>query len=60
MPARAPQPRAVRPFLCESLARQAPEKVDLFLVDGRAFTPSELDKCNATAKPAATKALAAQ
>jgi hypothetical protein len=45
--------------LCESLARRA-GKVDSFLVDGRAFTPTELDKCNASAKPAATNALAAQ
>ncbi len=45
--------------LCESLARRA-GRVDSFLVDGRAFQPSELDKCNASAKPSATKALAAQ
>src|SRR4051794_24168856 len=45
--------------ICESLARRA-GKLDSFLVDGRAFTPSELDKCNASAKPAVTRALAAQ
>jgi hypothetical protein len=45
--------------LCQSLAKRA-GKVDSFLVDGRAFTPAELDKCNAAAKAAAGKALAAQ
>jgi hypothetical protein len=45
--------------LCESLARRA-GKVDTFLVDGRAFTPAELDKCNASARPAAAKIIAAQ
>jgi hypothetical protein len=35
--------------LCQSLARRA-GRVDIFLVDGRAFTPAELDKCNASAK----------
>jgi (p)ppGpp synthase/HD superfamily hydrolase len=30
------------------------------LVDGRAFTPSELDRCNASAKPEPNKALAEQ
>ena len=35
--------------LCQSLARRA-GKVDSFLADGRAFTPAELDKCNASAK----------
>ena len=45
--------------LCESLAKRA-GKVDSFLVDGRAFTATELAQCNAMAKPAAAKALAAQ
>jgi hypothetical protein len=45
--------------LCESLAKNA-GKVESFLVDGRAFTPAELDTCNASAKTAASKALAAQ
>jgi hypothetical protein len=45
--------------LCQSLARRA-GKVDSFLVDGRAFTAAELDKCNAAAKADASKALAAQ
>ena len=45
--------------LCESLAKRA-GKVDSFIVDGRAFAASDLDKCNAAAKPGAAKALAAQ
>jgi hypothetical protein len=45
--------------LCQSLAKRA-GKVQSFLVDGRAFTPAELDRCNAAAKPDAGKALAAQ
>jgi hypothetical protein len=34
--------------------------VDSFLVDGRAFSQAELDRCNASAKAAPTQALAAQ
>jgi hypothetical protein len=45
--------------LCESLAKRA-GKVGSFVADGRAFTPAELDKCNAAAKPDAARALAAQ
>lgn len=45
--------------LCESLTRRV-GKVDSFLVDGRAFTAAEIDKCNASAKAAATQTLAAQ
>ena len=45
--------------LCESLAKRA-GKVDSFLVDGRAFASTELEKCNAASKSSATKALAAQ
>ena len=45
--------------LCQSLAKRA-GKVDSFLVDGRAFTAAELDKCNASAKTDPGKALAAQ
>ena len=45
--------------LCQSLAKRA-GKVQSFLVDGRAFTPAELDQCNAAAKPDAGKSLAAQ
>src|SRR3954452_11864846 len=35
--------------LCQSLAKRA-GKVDSFLADGRAFTPAELERCNAFAK----------
>jgi len=45
--------------LCQSLARRA-GKIDSFLANGRAFTPAELDTCNASAKAAGGKALAAQ
>jgi hypothetical protein len=45
--------------LCQSLAKRA-GRIDSFLVDGRAFTAVELDKCNAAAKANPGKALAAQ
>ena len=45
--------------LCQSLAKRG-GRVDSFLVDGRAFTASELDRCNASAKPQPGNALAAQ
>ena len=45
--------------LCQSLAKRA-GKVDSFLVDGRALTDAELAECNASAKAAPAKALAAQ
>ena len=45
--------------LCQSLAKRA-GRIDSFLVNGRAFTSAELDRCNASAKPAATSSLAAQ
>ena len=45
--------------LCQSLAKRA-GRVETFLVDGRAFTPSELDRCNAAAKAQAAAALASQ
>ena len=45
--------------LCQSLAKAA-GKVDSFIVNGRALAAAELDRCNASAKPAAAKALAAQ
>ena len=45
--------------ICQSLARRA-GKVGSFLADGRAFTPAELDKCNAAAKVETGQALAAQ
>ena len=43
--------------LCESLARRA-GPVESFLIDGNAFTPAELDRCNASAKVKQGKALA--
>jgi len=45
--------------LCQSLAKRT-GRVDSFLVNGRAFTPAELDQCNAAAKAGPDKALAAQ
>jgi hypothetical protein len=45
--------------LCQSLAKHA-GKLDSFLVDGRAFTSDELDRCNAGAKAQPTQAIAAQ
>ena len=45
--------------LCQALAKQA-GKIDVFAVDGRAFTDGELAKCNASAKSDAGKRLAAQ
>ena len=46
-------------IICQSLTRQA-GKVGNFLANGRAFTPAELDKCNAAAKTATGRSLAAQ
>ena len=46
-------------MLCQSLTKRA-GKVESFIVDGRAFTAAELDKCNASAKTDPGKALAAQ
>jgi hypothetical protein len=45
--------------LCQSLAKRA-GKLDSFIVDGRAFTPAELDKCNTVAKQPPANALSAQ
>ena len=45
--------------LCQSLAKRA-GRIDRFLVDGRAFSPAELERCNAAAKVKPTSALAAQ
>jgi hypothetical protein len=45
--------------LCQSLAKRA-GRIASFLVDGRAFTPAELDRCNASAKPKASQPLAAK
>ena len=44
--------------LCEALAKRA-GRVESFLVDGRAFTPAELDRCNASARAKPGEALAA-
>jgi hypothetical protein len=45
--------------LCQSLAKRA-GRIESFLVDGRAFSAPELDRCNASAKAATGKSLAAQ
>jgi hypothetical protein len=45
--------------LCQSLAKRA-GRIENFLVDGRAFTAAELDRCNTAAKAQPTNALAAQ
>ena len=45
--------------LCQSLAKRA-GRIESFLVDGRAFSSAELDRCNASAKSQPAKALAAQ
>jgi hypothetical protein len=45
--------------LCEGLAKRA-GRIDSFLIDGRALSASELDRCNAAAKVQPAKALAAQ
>ena len=45
--------------LCQSLAKKA-GLIDSFLVDGRPFSPAELDRCNAAAKVGPAAALAAQ
>jgi hypothetical protein len=43
--------------LCQSLAKRAGQ-VEIFLVDGRALTGAELERCNASAKAAASQAVA--
>jgi hypothetical protein len=45
--------------LCQSLAKRAGH-IDSFIVDGRALSPAELDRCNASAKNSPVSALAAQ
>ena len=45
--------------LCQSLAKQA-GRVQAFLVNGRAFSPSELERCNASAKGEPTRTVAQQ
>ena len=44
--------------LCQSLVKRA-GRVDSFVVDGRAVSPGELDRCNAAAKAPKTSELAA-
>jgi hypothetical protein len=45
--------------LCQSLAKRAGAIVT-FIVDGRAVSPAELDRCNASAKAPKTSDFAAQ
>ncbi|HKX91239.1 MAG TPA: hypothetical protein VJM15_02285 [Sphingomicrobium sp.] len=45
--------------LCQALAKRA-GRIESFVVDGRAFGPTELDKCNSAAKAVPAPALAAQ
>ena len=45
--------------LCQSLAKKA-GKIESFAVDGRAFSPAELDRCNSAAGAKPSSALAAQ
>ncbi|HEV8408708.1 MAG TPA: hypothetical protein VGQ34_12325 [Sphingomicrobium sp.] len=45
--------------LCESLAKRA-GRIDRFIVDGRAFGPAELERCNASAKPQPGQPLASK
>jgi hypothetical protein len=45
--------------LCQSLAKRA-GRIETFLVDGRAFNEADLQRCNAAAKPGASRSLAAQ
>jgi hypothetical protein len=44
-------------LLCQDLAKQA-GRIDQFVVNGRAFGPAELDKCNSVAKASSGTALA--
>lgn len=45
--------------ICQSLAKRT-GRIESFIVDGRAFTAAELDRCNASARGEKTSALAAQ
>jgi len=45
--------------LCQALAKRA-GRIDSFLVDGRALSAADLDRCNASAKSLPAKAMAAQ
>ena len=44
--------------LCQALAKRA-GRIESFLVDGRAFSAAELERCNASAKTQPVPALAA-
>ena len=49
---------ASRPaVICQSLAKRA-GPLESFVVDGRAFGPAELDRCNAYARQPSTETLA--
>jgi hypothetical protein len=49
---------ASRPLvLCQDLAKRA-GRLESFVADGRALSADQLDKCNASAKDGASKALA--
>jgi hypothetical protein len=50
-----PESRPV--VLCQSLAKRA-GRIESFLVDGRALGAGELERCNASAKAAASQAVA--
>jgi hypothetical protein len=45
--------------LCQSLAKRA-GRLESFIVDGRALSGADLDRCNTSAKAPQTSALAAQ
>lgn len=45
--------------LCQSLAKRAGH-IEAFVVNGRALVAADLDRCNASAKAAPTRALASQ
>ena len=45
--------------ICQSLAKRT-GRIESFLVDGRAFTAAEIDRCNASARAQPAEALAAQ
>ena len=45
--------------LCQSLAKRA-GRIESFLVDGRAMPASDLQRCNASAKAAPTRSIAAK
>jgi hypothetical protein len=45
--------------LCQSLAKKV-GRIEAFLVDGRSFTPAELERCNASARSQSAQSLAQQ